>query len=80
MKIIEGIGSKIEELLNAGGINSFKDLSESNTDALKAILAGGGKRYAIHNPETWVQQGFLAASGKMDELNVLQAELNGGKK
>ena len=80
LKIIEGVGPKIEELLNAGGIHSFKDLSESNTEALKAILEGGGKRYAIHNPETWVQQGSLAASGKMDELNVLQAALNGGKK
>jgi predicted flap endonuclease-1-like 5' DNA nuclease len=80
LKIIEGVGPKIEELLNAAGIHSFKDLSESNADALKAILEGGGKRYAIHNPETWVQQAFLAASGKMDELKVWQAELTGGKK
>jgi predicted flap endonuclease-1-like 5' DNA nuclease len=80
LKIVEGIGPKIEELLNAAGINSFADLSNSNEAALKAILAGGGKRYAIHNPSTWVQQGFLAASGKMDELKAWQAELNGGKK
>ncbi len=80
LKIIEGVGPKIEELLNAAGINSFKDLSESNTDALKAILEGGGKRYTIHNPSTWVQQGFLAVSGKMEELKAWQAELNGGKK
>jgi predicted flap endonuclease-1-like 5' DNA nuclease len=80
LKIVEGIGPKIEELLNAAGINSFADLSNSNAAALKTILAGGGKRYAIHNPSTWVQQGFLAASGKMDELKAWQAELNGGKK
>ncbi len=80
LKIIEGVGPKIEELLNAAGINSFKDLSESNTDALKAILEGGGKRYAIHNPSTWAEQAGLAAAGKMDELKAWQAELNGGKK
>jgi predicted flap endonuclease-1-like 5' DNA nuclease len=80
LKIIEGVGPKIEELLNAAGIHSFKDLSESNTDALKAILAGGGKRYAIHNPSTWAEQAGLAASGKMDELKAWQVELNGGKK
>jgi predicted flap endonuclease-1-like 5' DNA nuclease len=80
LKIVEGIGPKIEELLNAAGIITFTDLSNSNTEALKAILAGGGKRYMIHNPSTWVQQGFLAASGKMEELKVWQAELTGGKK
>lgn len=80
LKIVEGIGPKIEELLNAAGITTFTDLSNSNTEALKAILAGGGKRYMIHNPSTWVQQGFLAASGKMEELKVWQAELTGGKK
>ena len=80
LKIVEGIGPKIEELLNAAGITTFVDLSNSNTEALKTILAGGGKRYTIHNPSTWVQQGFLAASGKMEELKVWQAELTGGKK
>jgi predicted flap endonuclease-1-like 5' DNA nuclease len=80
LKLVEGIGPKIEELLNAAGINTFADLSSSNTEALKVILSGGGKRYAIHNPSTWVQQGFLAASGKMEELLAWQAELNGGKK
>ncbi len=80
LKIVEGIGPKIEELLNAAGITTFTDLSNSNTEALKTILAGGGKRYMIHNPSTWVQQGFLAASGKMEELKVWQAELTGGKK
>jgi predicted flap endonuclease-1-like 5' DNA nuclease len=80
LKIVEGIGPKIEELLNAAGINTFADLSKSNEAALRAILDGGGKRYAIHNPSTWGQQAGLAAAGKMDELKVWQAELTGGKK
>ena len=80
LKLIEGIGPKIEELLNAAGISTFAGLSKAKTEALKAILEGGGKRYAIHNPSTWAQQAGLAAAGKMDELKAWQAELNGGKK
>ncbi len=80
LKIVEGIGPKIEELLNAAGIHSFVDLSKAKTEALKTILDGGGKRYAIHNPSTWAAQAALAAAGKMAELKAWQAELNGGKK
>lgn len=80
LKIVEGIGPKIEELLNAAGIHTFSDLSKAKTPALKDILTGGGKRYAIHDPATWAQQAGLAASGKMDELKAWQAELSGGKK
>jgi predicted flap endonuclease-1-like 5' DNA nuclease len=80
LKIVEGIGPKIEELLNAAGINTWAQLSKTKADALKAILAGGGKRYAIHDPSTWAQQAGLAADGKMEELKTWQAELTGGKK
>jgi predicted flap endonuclease-1-like 5' DNA nuclease len=80
LKIVEGIGPKIEELLNAAGISTWTQLSKSKADALKAILAGGGKRYAIHDPSTWAQQAGLAAEGKMEELKTWQAELTGGKK
>ncbi len=80
LKIVEGVGPKIEELLNAAGIHTFADLSKAETAALKDILAGGGKRYAIHDPSTWAQQAGLAADGKMDELKAWQAALSGGKK
>jgi predicted flap endonuclease-1-like 5' DNA nuclease len=80
LKIVEGIGPKIEELLNAAGINTWAQLSETKADVLKTILAGGGKRYAIHDPSTWAQQAGLAAVGKIDELKTWQAELTGGKK
>ena len=80
LKKIEGIGPKIEEILNTAGIISYADLSNSGTDELKALLATGGKRYQIHNPSTWAQQARLAATGKWDELQKLQDELNGGKK
>lgn len=80
LKKIEGIGPKIEEILNTAGIISYADLSNSGMDELKSLLATAGKRYQIHNPSTWAQQAHLAAAGKWDELQKWQDELNGGKK
>lgn len=80
LKKIEGIGPKIEEILNTAGIISYADLSNSGTDELKSLLATAGNRYQIHNPSTWAQQAHLAAAGKWDELQKLQEELTGGKK
>ena len=79
LKIIEGIGPKIAELLNADGIYSFNDLANAQVDKLKEILENAGSRYRMHDPTTWPQQAELAAAGKMDELKVLQDNLKGGK-
>ena len=80
LKKIEGIGPKIEELLHAASILTFKDLSVAKVDAVKAILVAGLKRSSVHNPASWTEQAQLAASGKWAELQKLQDELIGGKK
>jgi predicted flap endonuclease-1-like 5' DNA nuclease len=80
LKRIEGIGPKIEELLNAANILTFKDLAATKADKVKTILEGGGKRFQMHDPASWATQSQLAASGKWDDLKKLQDELNGGKK
>ncbi len=79
LKKIEGIGPKIEELLNAAGITSFSQLSQSNYDDLKAILTNSGSRYNRHDPKTWPQQAVLADKGAWDELSDLQDRLLGGR-
>jgi len=79
LKKIEGIGPKIAEHLNAGGVMTFADLAGTSVDRLKEILTAAGPRYAIHNPTTWPQQSQLAADGKWDELEVLQDKLDGGR-
>ncbi len=79
LKIIEGIGPKIEELLNNGNIYSFSDLSNSNYETLKEILTKAGSRFQMHDPKTWPQQAALARDGKMEELKKLQDELNAGR-
>lgn len=79
LRLIEGIGPKIEALLNDAGISTFNDLKASKLKALKAILAAAGSRYKMHDPSTWAKQAKLAAAGKMDELKKWQDELDGGK-
>lgn len=79
LKIVEGIGLKIEGLFNAAGITTWKDLSEAPTEKLQAILDGGGENYAIHNPSTWSKQALLAYEGKWEDLKSWKAGLRGGK-
>jgi len=79
LKKIEGIGPKIAEKLNEGGIHTFTELAESPVERLQEILDAAGSRYRMHNPGTWPKQSALAATGDWDALKKLQDELDGGK-
>lgn len=79
LKKIEGIGPKIAEILNAGGINTFADLASASVDKIKELLVAAGDRYKMHDPATWPKQAKLAADGQWDELKTLQDQLQGGK-
>lgn len=78
LKIVEGIGPKIEQLFNDNGIKTWYQLSKTEISRCQEILNIGGKRYEIHNPGTWPQQAGLAFDGKWEELNALQDRLDGG--
>jgi large subunit ribosomal protein L27 len=79
LKIVEGVGPKIETLLKEGGISTWAELAEASTDRLKEILDAAGPRYQIHDPSTWPAQAKLAADGNWDELKAYQDELTGGR-
>ncbi len=79
LKIVEGIGPKIEELYHAAGIKTWKDLSETPLEKSQAILAAAGERYRIHNPSTWAKQAEMCYQGKWKELKNWQDSLDGGK-
>lgn len=79
LKIIEGIGPKIEQIFIEQGITSFEELANADVDRLKEILEGAGPRFQMHNPGSWPAQARLAADGKWDELKALQEELIGGR-
>jgi predicted flap endonuclease-1-like 5' DNA nuclease len=79
LKIVEGIGPKIEELFHGAGVRTWKALSELPVEKCREILDSGGERYRIHNPATWPKQCELAYLGKWQELKVWQDELTAGK-
>lgn len=79
LKIVEGIGPKIEELFNNAGIYTFAEMATTPVEKMKAILDAAGPRFQIHNPETWAAQSALARDGKWDELKKWQDELYKGK-
>lgn len=79
LTLVEGIGPKINELLNAAGITTFAQLAASKPAQVKAILDAAGPRFKMHDPATWTKQAALARDGKSAELKKLQDELKGGK-
>ncbi len=79
LKIVEGIGPKIEQLLKDGGVKNWADLAGCSVDGLQAILDAAGDRYRIHNPSTWAKQAELARDGKWEELDKYQDFLIGGR-
>ncbi|WP_337045259.1 hypothetical protein [Emticicia sp. 17c] len=79
LKIVEGIGPKIEELLNKVGIYTFSQLANTSVIQLKEILNKAGSRFQIHDPTTWAAQAAMARDGKWEELKKWQDELYKGK-
>jgi predicted flap endonuclease-1-like 5' DNA nuclease len=79
LKIIEGIGPKIEEILNNAGVLTFRQLADAPVAKIQEILNAAGPRFRVHNPATWGEQAELACGWKWTELKTLQEKLTGGK-
>jgi predicted flap endonuclease-1-like 5' DNA nuclease len=79
LKRIEGIGPKIEKMLNDELIYTWAVLATTPVDRLKAVLRRGGERYKMHDPTSWPDQAKLAAEGRWKELEELQDILQGGR-
>ncbi len=79
LKVVEGIGPKIESLLKAAGMNTWVDLSKATVPQIQEVLTAAGDRYRLADPKTWPKQAELAANGKWTELKEYQDFLSGGK-
>jgi predicted flap endonuclease-1-like 5' DNA nuclease len=76
---IEGIGPKIQGLLNDAGIRTWGQLATTPADRLKNILHLAGEKFQMHDPSSWPDQAKLAAEGRWEELDELQDILQGGR-
>lgn len=75
---IEGIGPKINDLIQADGIGSFYALADTSPEILQKTLDKGGSKYKMANPGTWPDQANLAANNRWPALKALQDVLIGG--
>ncbi len=79
LRVIEGIGPKIEQLLNKNGIKSYETLGTMKPKDIKKILENAGPKFQMHDPSTWPKQAKLAAKGKWENLEDYKEFLIGGK-
>ena len=77
LKVLEGIGPKVESVLKAAGIASFADLAQADAAKVQSVLNTAGLQ--MMNPAGWIEQAKLAAKGDMEGLKKMQAELKGGR-
>ncbi|MBT3315719.1 MAG: hypothetical protein HN390_14010 [Anaerolineae bacterium] len=78
LKKLEGIGPKVEGVLNAAGITTFAQVAEADVEKLREILAEA--KLQMMDPAGWIEQAELAAKGDWDALEKLQDELKGGRR
>ncbi len=78
LKVIEGIGPKIESLCHGIGIRTWFDMSTTEVSLLSTMLSDAGSRFATHDPSTWPQQAGLLAAGRWLDFKTLTDGLRGG--
>ena len=76
LTLIEGIGPKINGILQAAGVNTFQQLAALEPQHIMDILTAAGIRLA--DAKSWPEQARLAAHGEMDRLKAYQDTLKGG--
>jgi predicted flap endonuclease-1-like 5' DNA nuclease len=79
LTVIEGIGSRINDLLRVDGITTWKELGAAKPEHLRRVLDAAGSKYNLHDPKTWPRQARLLAGGKWAEFKELTDKLVGGK-
>ncbi|MCG2459400.1 hypothetical protein K8352_01410 [Flavobacteriaceae bacterium F89] len=79
LKIIEGIGPKIEKLFHNFDIKTWKALSKASVASCQKILDSGGERYKIHDPASWPMQARMCDENKWADLRKWQDEHKSGK-
>lgn len=78
LRVVEGIGPKINELLIATGIDTFEKLATVPVERVQTILDNAGPHFRLANPVSWAKQARLCADGQWDALQQLQDALTAG--
>jgi predicted flap endonuclease-1-like 5' DNA nuclease len=79
LKIVEGIGPKIEGLFHNFDIKTWHTLADTSVAKCQEVLDSGGDRFKVHDPASWPMQARMAYEGRWKELRRWQDEHNHGK-
>lgn len=79
LKIIEGIGPKIENLFHHYDIRTWKALADAPVAKCQEVLDSGGDRFKVHDPSSWPMQARMASEGRWKALARWQDEHDHGK-
>ncbi len=79
LKMVEGIGPKIEGLLHDAGIKTWQALADAPVEDVQKVLDDAGPRYKVHQPKTWAKQAQMAANAEWARLDKYQDWLIGGR-
>jgi predicted flap endonuclease-1-like 5' DNA nuclease len=78
LKVIEGVGPKIEELCHGIGIRTWADLADTEVSLLRTMLTDAGARYKVHDPSSWPEQAGLLSEGRWHDFQAFVDRLDGG--
>jgi ribosomal protein L27 len=79
LKLIEGIGPKVEKALNDAGVTTFAQLATMSPDDIVRIVKVEAGVRIVGDATTWPRQAQMAAEGDLDGLKRYQNELTGGR-
>ena len=78
LKIIEGIGPKMEAALIGAGIDTYGKLANASESQLRAAVEAAGMSFAPSIP-TWARQAQYLVDGDMDGFRAYVDELTAGR-
>ena len=79
LKIIEGVGPKIEALFKAHGVKTWSNVANATPAQLKEVLMRGGDRFALADPTSWPDQAALAVEGRWKDLEDFKKVMIAGR-
>jgi hypothetical protein len=78
LKIIEGIGPKMEQALKAAGIDTFAKLAQTSEAAIRSAIERAGLSFAPSVP-TWARQAKYIVDGDLEGFEAYKARLTAGR-
>jgi predicted flap endonuclease-1-like 5' DNA nuclease len=70
LKVIPGVGPKVEQLCHGIGIRTWYDLSTTEVSLLRTMLVDAGSRFRALDPSAWPGLAGLLAEGRWQEYKA----------